>query len=120
MDTNVLGHIGTVHVELGNHTEAIQTLSNLLELDPTAMMARCHRAQASIHQGQYDDALADLQIVKQYDPNNPDLYFNLGLIDQYRGDYHAALSNYEQAKALNCTRHGLDYKIEEMKDGVGE
>ena len=65
MDTNVLGHIGTVHVELGNHTEAIQTLSNLLELDPTAMMARCHRAQASIHQGQYDDALADLQIVKQ-------------------------------------------------------
>jgi thioredoxin-like negative regulator of GroEL len=117
-DTNVLGHIGAVQVALGNHKEAIHTLSNLLEIDPTAMNARCHRAQALIHQREYDDAIADLQIVQQYDPNNPDLYFNLGLIDEHSGEYDSAISNYKQAKALNCTRHGLDYKIEDLKEHI--
>ena len=117
-DSNVLGLIGSAQVELGNHQEAIQTLSNLLELNPSDMEARCNRGLALIHLREYDHAIADLQVVKHHDPKNPNLYFNLGLIDERKGDYSSALNNYQQAKALDCTHHGLDYKIEDLKGRI--
>ena len=117
-DSNVLGLIGSAQVELGNHQEAIQTLSNLLELNPSDMEARCNRGLALIHLREYDHAIADLQVVKHHDPKNPNLYFNLGLIDERKGDYNSALNNYEQAKSLDCTHHGLDYKIEDLKGRI--
>jgi len=114
-DSKVLGLIGSAQVELGNHREAIQTLNNLLELNPMDMGARLNRGLALIHLREYDHAIEDLQVVKHYDPKNPNLYFNLGLIDEHKGDYSAALNNFQQAKALDCIRHGLDYKIEDLK-----
>lgn len=115
LDDAILHEIGTLQIHLGQNTEAIRTFDNLLTINAADTVARCHRSLALINEGEFDLARADLALVKNEDDQNPNLYFNLGLLAEQANDFATALQHYEKAKSLACDRHGLDFRIELMK-----
>ena len=62
----------------------------------------------------------DLNVANSLDPNQPDLYFNLGIIQERKHNDEAALEYFIKAQELNCKRHGLEYRVERLKGVLGK
>ena len=117
-DPNLLNEIASLHLKLGQNKEALKTLNALLSIDQLHLSGYLSRSLALIRLNEFDLALLDLQFVKRADQNNPQLYFNLGLIDEQLNKDEEALINYKKAKELKFEHHGLDYKIETLETAL--
>lgn len=114
-DVNTLKEIGLIQMKLGRSDEAFTTYDRLVNIDPGNVEGRSQRSFLLINKGDYDFAMHDLEVVKQIDPNFPNLFFNLGLIEEKSNRLEQALAYYQKAKSLNCDQHGLDFRIETIR-----
>lgn len=80
-------HLGLLDVQRGNWEQAVPELREALRLDPgrsdaSAALIRVleNQAQAAATAGESDKALALLIDARKYEPDNPDVHFQLGLV----------------------------------------
>jgi len=115
-DPMLLNEIGIVQMHLNNHPEAIKYLSRAIAGNPQFTPSYKNRATAYINEASYELAKQDLDIALQAQGEDPELYYLLGLYHEKTQDYAQALKNYNVAKKLNSKQHGLDFKIEMMRN----
>ena len=89
-----------IHLELGNIDRAITDLDRAIELSPS-IRAYNNRAVAHVMQRNVEQAEHDLTSAIGIYEKNFNAFFNRGLVRELRGDYKAALSDYEQALSIN-------------------
>jgi tetratricopeptide (TPR) repeat protein len=80
-------HLGLLDVQRGNWEQAVPELREALRLDPGRSDASValirileNQAQAAATAGESDKALALLIDARKYEPDNPDVHFQLGLV----------------------------------------
>lgn len=76
---------------------AIEKLQDNLKQDPSNFQARRELAVALAYQGFNEEALANLQYLAKYFPNDADLQYNLGILYEKLKDFKSAKIAYEKA-----------------------
>lgn len=80
--------------------QALQTYDVLLAINPNDGDALAGSARAAISAGDYPHAESLLRRAVSLKPNDPELYFQIGQMEQARGRERAALKAFERAQAL--------------------
>jgi tetratricopeptide (TPR) repeat protein len=111
----LLAELGITNIELGNNEAAIKRLNTVIEEAPEPFTALLYRSRAYINLEEFQLARNDLEMVKERLPTEPLLYYHFGLLYKKLNRLNEALTNFEQAAAMNCDQHGLEYTIEEIK-----
>jgi len=87
--------------------QAAQTYEALLSIDPNDYDALAGSARVAVRTGDYDRANNLLRRAIAIQPNNPDLYYQLGQMEQARGRERAALKAFERAQSLLARGQGV-------------
>ncbi len=83
------------------YTEAVAALEDAVARAPTWAVARLELARALLDTGAAPSAIAPhLEAARRSDPDNPRLYYLLGLLEEERGRPEAAAAAFERALAL--------------------
>ena len=69
-----------------------------------------------LHSGNHALAKTDLDQANKLKENDPEITYLMGLYFEKTNDLSAALSYYLKAKQLDYSHHGLDFKIEILKN----
>lgn len=80
--------------------QAAQTYDALLSINPNDYDALAGSARVAVRTGDYDRADGLLRRAIAIQPNNADLYYQLGQMEQARGRERAALKAFERAQTL--------------------
>ncbi|PZR37426.1 cellulose synthase subunit BcsC-related outer membrane protein [Caulobacter segnis] len=80
--------------------QAAQTYEALLSINPNDYDALAGSARVAVRTGDYDRADGLLRRAIAIQPNNADLYYQLGQMEQARGRERAALKAFERAQTL--------------------
>ena len=110
-----LGQRGLCFMELGNHEQAIKDFSSAIYYNPNYLPAYIGRANLELEMNDLEVCFVDIQKAMEIDDEMPEVYVFLGLYYNKKGDYTLANENFEKAKSLNATHHGLNFLIEENK-----
>lgn len=86
--------------------QAAQTYDALLSINPNDYDALSGSARVAVRAGEYDRANDLLRRAIAIQPNNPDLYYQLGQMEQARGRERAALKAFERAQSLLARGQG--------------
>lgn len=87
--------------------QAAQTYEALLSINPNDYEALAGSARVAVRTGDYDRANDLLRRAIAIQPNNPDLYYQLGQMEQARGRERAALKAFERAQTLLARGQGV-------------
>ncbi len=87
--------------------QASQTYDVLLTINPNDNDALAGSARAAISAGDYPRADSLLRRAVSLKPNDPELYFQIGQMEQARGRERAALKAFERAQSLLGRGQGL-------------
>lgn len=102
-DARTLASVGGLEIEFGSYEDAIKHLSHAIEIDPSQKAYYIDRADAYLHQGAYDKAIADANVLMKSTNGT-----ELGLALANRGEAYYRLKNYKQALAdLTAAIHYL-------------
>ena len=82
---------GYDHYKANRQKQAIEELSQAIEIDPQNPEAYFWRARAFIRLGQFDNAIADLNAVVELNPRYSPAYDNLGWLLMRRNKYDESL-----------------------------
>jgi tetratricopeptide (TPR) repeat protein len=96
--------LGMVEQFQGEYDRALEHLENAVRIGPSDAESQRRLSVAYVIKGRGDDALKAAQHAMASDPRNVSSYDILGLIQQYRGDYKAALQSYELGSRLASDR----------------
>jgi tetratricopeptide (TPR) repeat protein len=91
-DARTLGSVGSLEIEFGSYDDAIKHLSRAIEIAPLEKAYYIDRADAYLHNGAYDKAIADANVLMK-SQNGTEL--GLGLAN--RGEAYYRKQNYKQA-----------------------
>jgi tetratricopeptide (TPR) repeat protein len=69
--------------------------------EPRSVDERLYAATLAINEGNYDEAIKQLHLVRDEDPDNDHAIYMLGVAHAQRGDHIAAVAHLERAMALN-------------------
>jgi cellulose synthase operon protein C len=86
--------------------QAAQTYDALLSINPSDYEALAGSARVAVRTGDYDRANDLLRRAIAVQPNNADLYYQLGQMEQARGRERAALKAFERAQGLLARGQG--------------
>lgn len=81
-------------------TEAAQLVEQAIALQPRAR-TYVMRALINADRASFDAALADFATAQRMDPENADVYYNLGQLHYLTADYDKAQDNFTKAKEYN-------------------
>jgi tetratricopeptide (TPR) repeat protein len=74
--------------------------------EPQSVDERLYAATIAINEGNYDEAIKQLHLVRDEDPDNDHAIYMLGVAHAQRGDHIAAIAHLERAMALNSENRG--------------
>lgn len=77
------------------------------EADPQTQQERLYAATLAINGGRYDQALANLRLVRDEDPDNDHALYMLAVAHAQRGEPAEAIAHLERAIALNSENRAL-------------
>jgi len=77
------------------------------EAAPQSQEERLYAATLAINGGRYDQALANLRLVRDEDPDNDHALYMLAVAHAQRGEPAEAIAHLERAIALNSENRGL-------------
>lgn len=89
------------YYEEGKTSEAENTVQQAIEKDVNYFPAYFFYAELMASKNQIDAAVEKYRVVLSRDPANANIYTLIGLLEDGRGNYEAALQNYQKALQLN-------------------
>lgn len=106
-----VGNVMLADYELqeNDHLNAIVHYIRALEKDSLINYARLNLSAAYNSLGKNDEALVTLIDAAKIDPENPRIFYNLGLLYYELNDIPAALNGFQKATDLGFTESGLFY-----------
>lgn len=90
----------TVAILTGDYTQGRQALDEVLELAPEDSQALLLRAQLSVEDGAYQEAVSDVLTYLEGNPKDGDTRRTLAQLQEQMGDYAGALEQYESLYSL--------------------
>ena len=93
--------LGGIEYDKGNFQEAIKYFDKAIELYPNCVQSIELRAEAKERLGFLDSALNDYYKVIEITSDYAQVYFNIGLIYEFKKEYYRALRFYRLAKRIN-------------------
>ncbi len=97
MDTNALGLLAEVKIQLDEHAEALQIVNDTIGLDPADDRLYYQRARIHLNNEDYNAAEADLREAIRLDPQEAGYYAMYAMLLNQRKKFSEALSYAEQA-----------------------
>lgn len=86
-----------------NPMEGIMRIRALLEADSTFEEAHLWLGAFSLQSGQIDKAISRFETVKRLNPENPEPYWQLGMLALEKEEYRGAISELRQSVTLDST-----------------
>ena len=97
----IVKNIAFVHVEKGDTEAAIQAVQDARKMDPTDVNLLLTEANLQIKLENKEEFARLMNEAVELDPNNPALFFNLGVISGEQGDFDKAKEYYRKAIELD-------------------
>ncbi|MHB0754131.1 tetratricopeptide repeat protein [Polaribacter sp. M15] len=94
---DIIKNIGYILINQGKTNEAIVAIKEARKSNPKDLNLLLNEAQLYIKLEQMDKFGALMQEAIELDPNNPTLFFNLGVVNQNEGKTEEAISYYKKA-----------------------
>lgn len=116
-NADVVSKKGQAFFYLGEYSLAMEELDIALRMNDQLAMAYAFRGRLFIHMQDWDRAKSDLTTALQLEDHHQ-IHLHMGVYYERKGAYELALNHLEKAKALGNTFHGLDYKIEEVRQEI--
>lgn len=96
-NAHLIHALSVVKHKLGDHGQSLQLLKTALKLDPACVGFRLDMANHLIRQQRYHDALAELNIAGQLEPDHQEVWAYKGICWRFTDEKKALwLNNYEQ------------------------
>lgn len=112
-DSRILNNLGMAYFLKGRQDLALEYIKEAVELDNKNSDARNNLASIYLKQGslnkakeQYEKVLGDLLYTNQYR-----VHYNLGLIEERKGNIDLAIKNYEKAAGMRIDYCAANYKL---------
>ncbi len=93
--------VATLLTDLKRKDEATQVLNNILSRKPEYLEATNLLGEILCEQQKYKEAISVYAGALKYNPNNYDLYYNLGLVYTMLNDFQSAKECYDKAAEIN-------------------
>lgn len=93
--------VATLLTDLKRKDEAAQVLNNILSRKPEYLEATNLLGEILCEQQKYKEAISVYAGALKYNPNNYDLYYNLGLVYTMLNDFQSAKECYDKAAEIN-------------------
>ncbi|MCD6155462.1 MAG: tetratricopeptide repeat protein [Candidatus Atribacteria bacterium] len=104
-NVNALSYLGKTCLLDGRTEEARNYLEQVLALSKsfsfTVLSAHFDLARMALEEGNFDEALSHLYLVKEKEPYLPDLYYLLGLVYHRKGEYAKAIECFEKVLSVD-------------------
>ena len=97
----IIKNIAFVYVEKGDTEKAIAAVKDARKVAPNDVNLILTEANLQIKLGNKDEFARLMSQALELDPENPALYFNLGVINGEQGDYEKAKEYYKKCIALD-------------------
>ncbi len=98
---DIIKNMGYILIAQGKIDEAIVAIKEARKSNPTDLNLLLNEAQLYIKLEQMDKFSALMQEAIKLDPNNPTLFFNLGVVNQNEGKTKEAVDYYKKAVELD-------------------
>ena len=106
--------------DLGNKEDSLKMLSKLVNKKPDYIDACISLSDALCEEERYKEALSIINECLRYNPNDFDIYYNLGMIYTMLNDFSSAKEAYEKAAIINTLEHHTNYNIAMIELILGE
>ncbi|MEZ5040936.1 MAG: hypothetical protein R2828_13655 [Saprospiraceae bacterium] len=116
-NANVISKKGQALFHLGEYSLAMKELDIALRMNDRLALAYAFRGRLFVHMQDWEMAKSDLTTALQLEDHHQ-IHLHLGLYYERRSENELALYHFEKAKALGNTFHGLDYKMEEVRQEI--
>lgn len=100
--------------DLGKKTEASQMLENLLKKKPEYIEATQLLGDILCEQERYKEAANIYNEALKYNPNNYELYYNMGMVYTMLNDFKNAKNCYEKAATINTLLYNSYYNLAQI------
>jgi Tfp pilus assembly protein PilF len=90
--------LGTLYEKVGDHLAALELYEKAKRLDPENMEVLLNHANALVVLGRFDLAEKELRRAAKFEPNRPEIYTMLGIVQYRRGLY--AQADHELRRAI--------------------
>jgi len=99
-------NLGVTYMALGKNEEAIEAFQKTIEFDPENFLALKFLGQ--LYARENDTPQAEIYLVQAagLSPNDPELFFNLGVLRMNAANYPAAIEAFQ--KAIDCDEEYVD------------
>ncbi|WP_299684136.1 tetratricopeptide repeat protein [uncultured Dokdonia sp.] len=94
-------NIALIYISQGKNEKALEAMAAARAENPDDLLLIRSEANIYLEMGQLDKYKSTMQDVIAKDPNNPELYYNLGVGEDKQGNRDAAIEYYEKAISLN-------------------
>ncbi|GAB0088543.1 cell division cycle protein 27 homolog [Sergentomyia squamirostris] len=101
MNSVIMVHIGVAQSYLNQNDRAIQTFNLAMKLDTKDPLCKFHRATMFFKLGQYEEALKELEQLKELVPKESVVYYLIGKIHKKLGNGDLALMHFSWATDLD-------------------
>ena len=94
-------NIALIYMSQGKNEKALEAMTSARSENPDDLMLIRSEANIYLEMNQLDKYKETMQEVIKKDPNNPELYYNLGVGEDKLGNSAGAIEYYEKAISLN-------------------
>ncbi|MBU0581093.1 MAG: tetratricopeptide repeat protein, partial [Candidatus Margulisbacteria bacterium] len=98
--TDDYNNLGTAYSKVGDFEKAIAAYRVVLEREPRHSVALNNLALALIQMEDYSEAKKTIEKITKLTPKDPQVFYNLGFVEESLMEYEAALLAYLKAKDL--------------------
>lgn len=94
-------NIALIYMSQGDNEKALGAMASARAENPDDIMLIRSEANIYLEMEELDKYKATMKEVLEKDPNNPEIYYNLGVGEDKLGNKEAAIGHYEKAISLN-------------------
>lgn len=110
-DKNVYLQLYNTYVQEENYEDALVAIRAGKEIFPNDGDFSKYEINTLIQMDKVDEAKAGLEDAITKDPNNPDLLFTLGVIEEETGNADKAEATYKKALAVDATHYNSNFNL---------
>ncbi|GEM_PF-4193219 len=110
-------HRGTVYRNMHKFNPAASDYAKAIRLDESNWQAYFLQGNVFVQdlKEDFEAALMNYDIALSLNPQNPDIYYNRGLLHKFLGDFGHAISDFETVLMLNPTHSGSKNNLSGLK-----